>query len=80
MEPDLVDRCTIWKEDNEVISDLGRSFPGFPKIIAGLLRAGAQPEKISYEVVCKSYVDYFSSLFDKGIGFDELVSKYKLNS
>ena len=66
------------KENNEVISDLGRSFPGFPEIIAGLLRAGAQPEKTSYEVVCKSYVDYFGSFFDKRIGFDELVSKYKL--
>ena len=79
METDLVDRCTIWKEDNEVISDLGRSFPGFPRIIAGLLRAGAQPEKISYEIVCKSYVSYFSSSLDKIISFDELVSKYKLN-
>ena len=76
---DLVDKCDIWKESNETISDLGRSFPGFPKIIAGLLRAGAQPERISYEVVCKSYIDYFSSFLDKRIDFDELVSKYKLN-
>ena len=76
--PRVLDKCNIWKENNGVISDLGRSFSSFPEIIAGLLRAGAQPEKISYEVICKSYADYFGSFLDKRIGFDELVNEYKL--
>jgi len=74
LNDELIDRCPIWNEDNEVISEFGRSCPGFPNIIGEMLKNGVEPEKVSYNLVSKMYVDRFGA----GLSFDECVKKYNL--
>lgn len=71
---DLVDKCAIWQKGEEIIADLGRSFPGFPHIIAELLQSGVAPEKVTYEAVTGMYIDRFG----KQISLDKCIKKYNL--
>lgn len=49
----------IWKEGEDSIADFGRSMHGFPRIIAGLLYGGVEPEKINLKVVSEVYIDCY---------------------
>lgn len=74
---DLVDRCAIWQESKEKIADLERSLPSYGAIIGKLLKAGAKPEKITYDTVCRTYIDCVGNQ-ESPQGVEECIIRYNL--
>jgi hypothetical protein len=64
---DRIDRCNIFHEPDEVLHEFKRSLPDWPQIVGYLLAGGAQPEKVTIDVVWQAALEIDSFAFDGNI-------------
>lgn len=76
----MVDRCPIYNEPREVLADFKRTQPSWPHIVGYLLVGGAEPERITLEVVSLVAEAYFTVdlLKGKGRSIAELIDQFGL--
>jgi hypothetical protein len=82
LNDELIDRCAIFQESAETLGEFKRSMPNWPILVGYLLSAGAEPEKITLDIVWSVALDYntIENLEGKGPSISDLVDKYGLRS
>ena len=73
---DQIDRCSIYHEPAEVLHEFKRSMPNWPQIVGYLLVGGAQPEKVTIDVVWQAALEINSFDFDGKL--EDLVNRFGL--